>query len=130
MNVSAIMHWISTNPSLDVNLLLGGGGLSLILEKALAHFHISSKKVAFTLLHVFGILTAGASWALSHISAGDAIGVYGVIVIVAGFWHRFVISGIYTKDVEPELNKLANVSITAAGLPPAPAAPANSLAGS
>lgn len=103
-----IINWVLNHPSVDINLILGGGSLSLFLEKFLVKFNINSKKLAFILLHIFSLLATVATAILVHVPSVDAAGIYASLAIAASFWHRFMISGIYTKDVEPVLETLAN----------------------
>lgn len=105
---STLLHWISANPNAVLNIVLGSGAISLVLEKVLTKYQVESKKVAFILLHVFGIVTAVLATLVANLKGFAPAGVFAAVTIIAGIWHRFLISGIYTKEVEPELNKLAN----------------------
>lgn len=120
MNSAQLLTWISAHPAVDLNILLGAGGLSLVLEKLLTKYQVVSKKVAFLALHAFSLVTALVAWYLSHIPATDAAGIYGALAIAASWWHRFMISGIYQKDIEPVLEKMAadTSSITSPNLTP------------
>lgn len=127
MDLPTLINWVTTHPNTDLNIILGSGALSLILEKLLTQYHVNSKKLAFTSLHVIGIVTAGLATLLAHLQGLAPAGLYASIVVFAGIWHRFMISGIYDKEIEPVLNDLASQPAPAAE--PAVPAPGTTVVG-
>lgn len=104
--MTTIINYLQIHWQLILGLFGGAGGLSLVLETVLHKFKVDSKKVAYTLLHVFTGLTTVAAYFLANLKQYDVLPFYGSIVIFAETWHRFVISPAYTKWFVPFLNYL------------------------
>lgn len=94
-----IAHW----PAISA-LVGGGAGLSVALEYVLHKLHIDSKKLAYSLLHLFAILAAASAFYLDNV---NAVGTYAGLVIAAQTIHRFIVSPYYTKYVQPYLTFLS-----------------------
>lgn len=97
-----IAHW----PAISA-LVGGGAGLSVALEYALHKLHIDSKKLAYSLLHLFAILAAASAFYLDNV---NAVGAYAGLVIAAQTIHRFIVSPYYNKYVLPYLTFLSENS--------------------
>lgn len=93
----------------DVLALAGGAaGLSVMLESLLlklkrSKWHIDSKKVSFTMLHLFAAATTAATFLLAHLPTADAGTIYASLIIAAEAWHRFAVSPMFNKVVVPFL---------------------------
>ena len=94
-----IAHW----PAISA-LVGGGAGLSVTLEYVLHKLHIDSKKLAYSLLHLFAILAAASAFYLDNV---NAVGAYAGLVIAAQTIHRFIVSPYYNKYVLPYLTFLS-----------------------
>lgn len=94
-----IAHW----PAISA-LVGGGAGLSVMLQAALHKFHVDSKKLAYSLIHLLAIAAAASAFYLDNV---NAIGTYAGLVIAAQTVHRFVVSPYYNKYVIPYLNFLS-----------------------
>lgn len=93
------LHWP------QISALVGGGaGLSVALEYVLHKLHVDSKKLAYSLLHLFAILAAASAFYLDNV---NAVGAYAGLVIAAQTIHRFIVSPYYTKYVQPYLTFLS-----------------------
>lgn len=126
--IHTIIHWAALHKDQLLALVGGAGGLSLLLESLLTKlkraWQIDSKKLAFTLIHVFSAVTAAATIYLSNISGKDGLPIYGTLVLLAETWHRFVISPAYSKWVIPFLNYLSNQKpVATTSTPAVPATP-------
>lgn len=97
-----IAHW----PAISA-LVGGGAGLSVALEYVLHKLHIDSKKLAYSLLHLFAIAAAASAFYLDNV---NAVGTYAGLVIAAQTIHRFVVSPYYNKYVLPYLTFLSENS--------------------
>lgn len=101
----------------DVFGLAGGAaGLSVLLESLLlklkrSRWHVDSKKLSFTLLHVFSILTTLAAWKVAHLPAGDTGTIYAALTMLAEGWHRFAVSPAFTKVVIPFLEYVSSTKV-------------------
>lgn len=108
-----ILHYV-THHQADILSLFGGAvGLSVLLESLLlklkrSHWHIDSKKLSFTLLHVFAVASSVATYLIGNLPKMDAATVYGSLVITAEFWHRFAVSPLFSKTIIPFLDYLSN----------------------
>lgn len=112
-----IAHW----PAISA-LVGGGAGLSVALEFALHKLHIDSKKLAYSLLHLFAILAAASAFYLDNV---NAVGTYAGLVIAAQTIHRFIVSPYYNKYVLPYLTFLSENSAQPTSQYEAPLAPAD-----
>lgn len=97
-----IAHW----PALSA-LVGGGAGLSVILQYVLHKLHIDSKKLAYTLIHLFSIGAAAAAFYLDNVNALPA---YAGLVIAAQTVHRFIVSPYYSKYILPYLTFLTETA--------------------
>lgn len=111
-----IAHW----PAISA-LVGGGAGLSVALEYVLHKLRIDSKKLAYSLLHLFAIAAAASAFYLDNV---NAVGTYAGLVIAAQTIHRFVVSPYYTKYVQPYLTYLSETKPQVTTPYEAPAAPA------
>lgn len=105
--MTTIINYLQNHWQLILALFGGAGGLSVVLETVLHKFKVDSKKLAYTLLHIFTGLTTIAAYFLANLKQYDVLPFYGSIVIFAETWHRFVISPAYTKWFVPFLNYLS-----------------------
>jgi hypothetical protein len=94
-----IAHW----PAISA-LVGGGAGLSVALQWLLHKTHIDSKKVAYSLIHLFSIAAALSAYYLDNTSVLPA---YAGLAIAAQTVHRFAVSPYYNKYVLPYLNFLS-----------------------
>jgi hypothetical protein len=109
-----IAHW----PAI-ASLVGGGAGLSVALQFVLHKLRIDSKKVAYTLIHLFSI---GAALAAYYLSNTNVLPAYAGLVIAAQTVHRFAVSPYYNKYILPYLNFLSEQSTSQPQpLSPAPA---------
>lgn len=106
--LSVLTNWLSLHWREVLALAGGGATLSIALETVLNKFHVNSKKLAYTLIHVLSIVTAVASYFLANLPTADVPAVYASVVILAQTWHRFVVSPAYNKFLVPYLNYLGN----------------------
>lgn len=107
MNFTSILNYVSTNHGTIIAILVGALGLSASLEVLLTKFKVQSKKISFTLLHVMAAATGLVTLYLGN-SGKAATGTYAGLALVAGFWHRFVVSDANKKYVTPFLTWLSN----------------------
>lgn len=94
-----INHWEALSA-----LFGGGAGLSILLQIVIHKLHIDSKKLSYTLIHLFSVITALSAFYLDNINALPA---YAGLVIAAQTVHRFAVSPYYNKYVIPYLNFLS-----------------------
>lgn len=94
-----IAHW----PAISA-LVGGGAGLSVALQFVLVKLGIDSKKLAYSLIHLFSIGAAAAAFYLDNV---NAVGAYAGLVIAAQTVHRFIVSPYYSKYVLPYLTFLS-----------------------
>lgn len=106
--MTTIINYLQNHWQLILALFGGAGGLSVVLETVLHKFKIDSKKVAYTLLHIFTFVTTVVAYFLANLKQYDVLPFYGSIVIFAETWHRFVISPAYTKWFVPFLEFQSN----------------------
>jgi hypothetical protein len=99
------LHYLSVHRVALLSLVGGGAGLSVLLEVLLTKLKVDSKKVAYTLLHLFSILTAVSAYYLDNKGVLPA---YAGLVIAAQTWHRFAVSPAFDKYVVPFLNWLSD----------------------
>jgi hypothetical protein len=97
-----ILHW----PAI-LSLVGGAAGLSIALEVVLKKFHVSSKKVAFSLLHLTTLLSTIATIYLANKPNSDALPIYASLALFAEAWNRFAVSPAFSKIVVPYLNYLS-----------------------
>lgn len=101
----------------DVLALAGGAaGLSVMLESLLlklkrSRWHIDSKQLSFTLLHLFTAATTIATYFLANLPTADAATIYGSLVIAAEAWHRFAVSPLFNKIVVPFLEWASSAKV-------------------
>jgi hypothetical protein len=112
MNFTSILNYVSTNHGTIIAILVGALGLSASLEMLLTKFKVQSKKISFTLLHVMAAATGLVTLYLGN-SSKAATGTYAGLALVAGFWHRFVVSDANKKYVTPFLTWLSNQNVAA-----------------
>lgn len=112
MNFDQIVQLVQAHPGSVLSVIWGSLGLSVGLETLLTKYSVQSKKLAFTLLHVISAVSGLATWYVSG-SVSHAGGVYASLVIVAGFWHRFVVSDVNQKYVTPFLKWLSTQNVAA-----------------
>jgi hypothetical protein len=114
--LTVVLHWVSLHHTQLLALVGGAGALSVFLESVLLKlknkWHIDSKKLAFSLLHVLTLVTTVTTYYLSNIGNKDVLPVYGSLVIFAEFWHRFAVSPAYNRWVVPFLTWLSTQSKT------------------
>lgn len=108
-----ILHYITHHQADILSLFGGAAGLSVLLESLLlklkrSRWQIDSKKLAFTLLHVFAVASSIATYLIGNLPKMDAATVYGSLVVIAEFWHRFAISPLFSKTIVPFLEYLSN----------------------
>lgn len=114
-----ILNYLIVHRATVLQLVGGGAGLSVALEVVLHKFKINSKKVAFTLLHVFTIITSLSTY---YLSGHSPVPVYAALTIISQTVHRFAVSPWYAKYIQPWLEFEAGQKAAAASA--APAAPA------
>src|SRR5882757_4055961 len=101
----------------EVFALAGGAaGLSVIIESLLlklkrSRWHVDSKKLSFTVLHLLALATTATTFLLAHLPASDAGTMYGSLIIAAEFWHRFAVSPAFSKIVVPFLTYLSTTKV-------------------
>lgn len=122
-NINLFLTWVSIHKEILLSVAGGSAGLSALLEVILHKFKVDSKKIAYSLIHVFSAITALATYYLSATSGQKAVGIYAALALVAQTWHRFVISPAYNKYIAPFLNYLQ----TNKAQPATPAAPTTPL---
>lgn len=108
-----ILHYVTHHQADILSLFGGAAGLSVLLESLLlklkrSHWHIDSKKLAFTLLHVFAVASSVATYLIGNLPKMDTTTIYGSLVIAAEFWHRFAVSPLFSKTIVPFLDYLSN----------------------
>lgn len=101
------IDWVATNWAVLVALFGSGATLSVFLQYVLHKFHVDSKKLAYTLLHLLAALTALSAYYLENTKA---LPVYAGLVIAAQTVHRFAVSPYYNKYVIPYLTFLSESS--------------------
>jgi hypothetical protein len=121
--ITVAFNWFSAHPQAVLAGVAGGGGLAVGLETFLNTAKVKSKAIAYSLIHILGIITAIASYFLANLPTTDVPAIYGSLVILAQTWHRFVVSPAYNKFLIPYLQylssqKVPNVAGTPAPLPP------------
>lgn len=130
-NINLLLDWVSSHKEILLSVVGGSAGLSALLEVITHKFKIDSKKLAYTLIHLFSGITALVTYYLSATSGQKAVGIYAALALVAQTWHRFVISPVYTKYIAPFFNYLqvakSPVSSAVAVLDPAPEAPTDNF---
>ena len=107
MDFSTILNWIAAHHTVLISIAVGALGLSVTLETLLTKFKVQSKKLAFSLLHIFSALTGVATFFMG-LTGKQAFGTYAGLALAAEGWHRFVVSDVNTKYVTPFLTWLAN----------------------
>lgn len=107
MNATTILDWLSLHETVLFGIVMAALGLSVGLESLLTKFKVQSKKIAFTLLHLMTALS-GLVTMYFGATGKQAVGIYASLSLIAGFWHRFVVSEVNTKYVTPFLKWLAN----------------------
>lgn len=127
--LTIIWHWVDSHKTDLLGLVGGAAGLSVFLESLLLRlknrYHVDSKKLSFTLLHLFTVITTAVTWYLSNMKSYDVLPVYASLAIFAEVWHRFAVSGLFTKVVVPFLSYLSSqkaVKESPVATPPAAAA--------
>jgi len=120
MNYQDILTYLSAHWTAIASLVGGAAGLSVALEVVLKKLHVNSKKVAFSLLHVFTLLTTLSVYFVGHLKSFDALPVYGSLVIFAETWNRFAISPAYNKIVVPYLEYLEGIKPVKTTVPVVP----------
>lgn len=105
MNFSALVQLVQAHPGTVFSVVWGSLGLSVFIESLLTKYKVQSKKIGFMLLHLFSALSGVATWYASQSFAHGA-GVYAGLFIVAGTWHRFVVSDVNQKYITPFLQWL------------------------
>lgn len=110
--LTTLFNWAQLHQAALLSLLGGAAGISVVLGAVLlkvknkwATFAKSNtyKKVAYALLHVFTILSTLATYWLAHIPSHDLLPVYATLTIAAQTWHRYAVSGFFSKVVVPFL---------------------------
>lgn len=95
-----VINWLQTNWSAVLALVGGSAGLSALTEVIIQKVHVDSKKVAYTLVHFLSF----ASGIIAYLAAQDnAVGVYAALVIGAQTIHRFFLSPVYVRYIQPYL---------------------------
>lgn len=117
--VHQIWHYGVLHKDALLALVGGSAGLSVVLQVVLHKVKVDSKKVAFSLIHLFSIVTGLAAYVLSSVSPNAGI-TYVWLVGLAQVWHRFVVSPVYTKYALPFLDWLTTRKPTAAPVQPQP----------
>lgn len=108
-------HWQA------ITALVGGGaGLSIVLQYVLVKLRIDSKKLAYSLIHLFSIAAAASAFYLDNV---NAIGTYTGLVIVAQTIHRFFVGPYYDKYVLPYLTFLSENTVPPTSQPVVPVLP-------
>jgi hypothetical protein len=107
-----ILHYVTHHQADILSVFGGAAGLSVLLESLLlklkrSHWQIDSKKLAFTLLHVFAIVSSVATYLIGNLPKMDTATIYGSLVIAAEFWHRFAVSPLFSKTIIPFLDYLS-----------------------
>lgn len=106
------LNYLYLHRTAVLQLVGGAAGLSVLLETLLLKlknkWHVDSKKLAYTLLHVFAGLTALLAPFLSSIPDKNAPAIYASLAILAQTWHRFVVSPAFTKWIVPFLTYQEN----------------------
>lgn len=105
-DITTILNWVDTHRESVLAIIGGSAGVSVILEIILTKFHVDSKKIAFSMLHVFTGLTAICSWWIG-MSGKAAVGTFAGLTIIAQVWHRFAVSGVNQNYVTPFLSWLS-----------------------
>lgn len=127
--VTIIWHWVDSHKTDLLGLVGGAGALSVFLESVLLKlknkWHIDSKKLSFTLLHLLTVITTAVTWYLGNMRNYDVLPVYASLAIFAEVWHRFVVSGFFTRLVVPFLTYLSQQKPTVAPAVTPPAATAS-----
>lgn len=101
----------------DILALAGGAaGLSVMLESLLlklkrSRWHIDSKSLSLTLLHLFTAATTATTYILSSLPTADVATIYGSLIIAAQLWHRFAISPLFNKVVVPFLEYISSTKV-------------------
>lgn len=116
--LSTLLNWLSLHWREVVALVSSSAALSVGLETFLNSAKVKSKKIAYTLIHVLGIVTAVATYFIANLPTTDVPAVYGSLVILAQTWHRFVVSPAYNKFLVPYLNYVANQQTAKVVAPP------------
>jgi|SRR6185312_3613636 len=108
-----LLNYFYLHKTAILQLTGGAAGLSVLLETLLLKlknkWHVDSKKLAYTLLHVFAGLTALLAPFLSSVPDKNAPAIYASLAILAQTWHRFVVSPAFVKWIQPFLQYQAEV---------------------
>lgn len=112
MDYHLFLTWIAQHHEDLFKLLGGAAGLSVVLESVLlklknSKWHIDSKKLSFTLLHVLTIATSIATYLIGNLPKADAGTIYAGLTIAAEVWHRFAVSPLFSKYIVPFLQYLS-----------------------
>lgn len=102
--LTTLVNWATVHWQALLALTGGGAGLSVALEWVLHKLHIDSKKLAYSLIHLFSIAAALSAYYLDNT---NVVGAYAGLVIVAQTVHRFAVSPLYNKYVAPYLTYLS-----------------------
>lgn len=111
-----ILTYISIHRIDLLSLAGGAAGLSVLLESLLlklkrSKWHIDSKTLSFTLLHVLTVATTVATYLMTNLPKADAGTVYASLTIAAEMWHRFAVSPGFNKIVIPFLEYLSTLKV-------------------
>lgn len=111
-----ILTYLSIHKADLLSLAGGAAGLSILLESLLlklkrSRWHVDSKKLSFTLLHILTIATTVATYLLANLPKADIGSVYASLTIAAEMWHRFAVSPGFTKIVVPFLQYLSTTKV-------------------
>lgn len=110
--LSTTVNWLSIHWGAILSLVGGAAGLSTLLETVLNKFHVNSKKLAYSAIHVLGIVSAVVAYLLANLPTGDVPAIYASLVILAQTIHRFMISPVYNKYIVPFLQYEATLKPT------------------
>lgn len=115
--INKILTYFLAHQAEILSLLGGAGVLSTLLESLLlklkrSRWHIDSKKLSYTLLHVFTALSTAAVFVAAHLPHADLPTVYGGLLIAAEAWHRFAVSPFYGRVVIPFLEWLSSRKVS------------------
>lgn len=106
-------HYVIVHQKAILALIGGSAGLWVVVQTFLVKLHINGPKLSFAISHLFALLTAVSTYALSSASPNIAI-TYSWVWVLLQTWHHFVLNPNYNKYVLPFLTWLNGVKIPAA----------------
>lgn len=110
------LHWEALSA-----IIGGGAGLSVACEFILEKFHVDSKKLAYSLIHLLSLAAAATDYLIQN---HNVLPAYAGLAIAAQTVHRFLLSPFMTKYGSPFLQMISKQK-SQPTQPPEPPAPSD-----